>query len=254
MKKKIIKNIRVFVYAGLCILCAIILIPIIQKKLIKRRIISDMSSVYSDAKFVDVKWEDTPYSKQEMEDFYIWYGDGLPDEDLYAFMIMDSNENVAVGYSDKNGNVIFDSYAGYYYRKDMIDYFLETVDFENNLPNVHYYFTKRDPLTGSRYVLTRECATFEAYRKSSTIGFLDYDSGGYPSLRVCLEVTDEKTISKINDILKASNFDLYVEYDNVTGDFTTANEDADFEWDYPEFDEPYYPFGMNYNKAILGND
>ncbi len=216
------------------------------------KIISDMSRVYINSEFVDVEREKKPFDKSILKEHFIWCGAGIPDEDIYVFTIIDSNGISAIGYSDQDGNVIFDSYAGYYYRNDSIRYFLDSTDFLEKYPDVHYYAPEIDPINDQRLVLTKDCTSFDSYKKASTIAYDYVDSGGYPGIYLGLERTDEETVKSINELLQNANFDLYVTYNKISGDFVKARKASDLEWDNPDFEEPYYPFGKTYSEAILG--
>lgn len=231
-----------------------IFIPFVKDKTREKRILKDMSSVYKNARFLDVQCDNTPFDKDVLEKKFIWLGDGIPDEDLYAFIIYDSNDKTGIGYADKNGNVVFDEYAGVYYREDIIQYFKDAVDYDRNFPGIHYFIPNIDPINDNRFVVTHECYTFENYRKSSTVGFHFMGSGGYPGIFLGLEKTDKETITKMNDLLTDAEFDMYVTYNKISGDFDNAKETLDLNWDDPDYEHTYYPFGETYDKAILGND
>lgn len=245
--KKSNKAIRFIFRVAIVLLICYFFVPIVMKFVRERNIVKVMESVYAEAEFVSVDCDKEPIDRTKLEDQYIWFGDGLPEEDLYAFQIADSKDRVAIGFATKDGDVIFDTYAYQYYLEDMKEYFISTVDFENKFPDVEYYIPELIPNNERRVVFTHDCTTFEGFKKSSTIGYYSLGTGGYPCLDIVLSDTSWEIINQLMEILVAADFDIYVEFISATGDFS----DGDSLRKLREAGS-YYPFGVSYDKAILG--
>ncbi len=216
-------------------------------------IIRDMESVYSDAEFVTIKCDIEPTDKAELEGQYIWYGGGLPEDDLYAFLISDSKDNPAMGFATKNGTVVFDTYAAAYYEDDAVEYLKNTVDFEHNFPGVGYFITASNIINAYRLVLTHDCTTFEGFRKAGTVGWFVL-SGGYPGLFLYLDDASEETTDAIEGLLTDANFDIYVMFIEAENDLSGIDNYDDLLDNVRIGDDcgSYYPFGKSYEEAILG--
>ena len=236
----------IFCLAIALIMCYF-LIPVGVNFVRERKIVKTMKNVYSESQFVSVDCDKEPIDRSQLEEQYIWFGDGLPEEDLYVFLITDSKDRVATGFATKDGDVIFDTYAYQYYMEDMKEYFVSTVDFEGDFPDLEYYIPDIVPTNERRVVYTHDCITFEGFKKSSTIGYFSLGTGGYPGLDVILSDTSEQTINRIEEILVDADFDIYVEFNSASGDFS----DSDSLYNFDNAGS-YYPFGESYDKAILG--
>ena len=236
----------IFCLAIALIMCYF-LIPVGVNFVRERKIVKTMKNVYSESQFVSVDCDKEPIDRSQLEEQYIWFGDGLPEEDLYVFLIADSKDRVATGFATKDGDVIFDTYAYQYYMEDMKEYFLSTIDFENKYPSLEYYIPDINFTNECRLVLTHDCTTFDGFKKSSTIGYFDFGTGGYPGLDVMLRKPSEETVKEIEESLTNADFDIYVELISASGDFSDVHSLCEL-----ECVGSYYPFGESYDKAILG--
>lgn len=70
----------------------------------------DMESVYTDAEFVSVKCDTKPTDRLELEGSYLWFDVEIPEDDLYAFQISDSEGDTEIGYK-KAGAIGYYSYG-----------------------------------------------------------------------------------------------------------------------------------------------
>lgn len=213
----------------------------------EHNIIKDMESVYTEAEFVAIKCDKKPVDKAELEEQYLWFGDGLPEDDLYEFLISDSEDNTAIGYATKDGTVVFDTYACKYYADEAIDFFKEVVDFEHNFPELQYCIPEINIINECRIVLTHDCTSFEGYKTAGTIGYYFFGSGGYPGLFVVLDDASKETIQAINVLLADAEFDMYILYAGAKGDFSDVRH-----LDFDDSDGSYYPFGAPYDEVVLG--
>lgn len=235
------------IFVGILILvmgCLIVPFGMSQRR--KMNIVKDMKSVYSEAEFVAVKYSSKPIDKAELEAQYLWYGDEIPENALYAFTISDSAENTANGYATKHGKVVFDNYGCKYYAEESVEYFKEIVDFEKNFPGLGYEIFPQNAINECRIVLTHDCTTFEGYKTAGTIGYYFFGSGGYPGLIVGLEDTSEETIKAINRILTDADFDMYVIYSSMKADSSDENS---FQLEHSC--GSYYPFDESYGNSVL---
>ena len=215
----------------------------------KYKIKKDMESVYTEAEFVAVKCDTKPFDKEELEGQFLWFGGGLPEDDLYCFLIADSEGNVGTGYATKDGTVVFDSYAAQYYADEMSESFKNTVDFEHNFPELYYHIEKINMINECRLVLTHDCTTYEGFLTAGTIGYFYFGSGGYPGLLVGLGDSSKDTIGAINAILADADFGIYILYSSMKGE---VPDDSVSYLYYDHSCGSYYPFDAPYNEAILG--
>lgn len=250
--KKNKKRIYTVIVAVIFILVIIFFaIPFATRIKRKYNIEKDLESVYKEADIISVKLNSEPISKAELESDTFLMGEDLPKEDLYSFSFYDSNDNVGNGFATEDGTVVFDTYANYYYTDEAIKQFEDVVDFEKNFPDLRYYVRKEDVYYNTwRIVSTHDCTSFEGYKKARTVGYLNhyyYGNGGYPALIVGLEDTSEGTIEAINKRLSDADFDVYIKYFIMTGDW--SDEDSLF---FEDSCGSYYPFGKSYEETILG--
>ena len=203
-----------------------------------------MENIYEESDFVSISCARVPYDKVKLERGFIWYGDGIPDEDLYTFLIADSEDRTAKGFATKDGDVVFDTYAYKYYMNDIQEHFVNTVNFEENFLDITYYLDDMDSTNESRVVLTKDCTTFEGFKTASIIGFFDLGSGEYPGLHVGLTGSTSETIDNIKKILADNEFDIFFEFYRV-------NDEAGY-MNYGNLGS-YFPFApYSYDKAVLG--
>ena len=246
-KKKKVRFSTIFLYAILVLVLFYLILPFGMNQWRKINIIKDMESVYTDAEFVSIKCGSKPFDKEELKEQFVWFGEGVPEDDLYGFLIADSEDNTATGYATKDGRVVFDHYAATYYAEEMIEYFKETVDFEHNFPGLDYYIPKTNFINDCRLVLTHDCTTFEGFRKAGTIGYFYFGSGGYPGLLVGLDDTSKETRNAINKILAEADFDIYVKYSSMNSEY--SDDRCLYTGDTCG---SYYPFDASYGEAVLG--
>ena len=249
--KKRVRLATVLVRAAILLVLICLLFPFGMNLIREINIKKDMKSVYTDAKFVDVQCERKAVNKDELEKEYVWFGEELPQEDLYAFRIEDSEEVTARGYATVDGKVVIDTYGNIYYTDEMMEYFEETVNFEHEFPGVGIYILPKPLGWGSRYVRTDDCTTFEGYRKAGTVGnhFWTYlTSGGYPNFLVGIEDTREETITAIKQILAEAEFDIYINFSSMDSQYSDVNCLA-----HGEDCGKYYPFDASYGEAVLGD-
>ena len=246
-KKKKVRLSTIFLYAIIVVILVYLIIPFGMNLRREINIKKDMESVYTDAEFVAIKCDSKPFDKEELKGQFLWFGEGVPEDDLYGFLIRDSEDNTAIGYATTDGSVVFDHYGAIYYAEEMIEYFKETVDFEHNFPELGYYIPKTNVINDCRLVLTHDCTTFEGFRKAGTIGYFYLGSGGYPGLLVGLEDTSKETRNAINQILAEADFDIYVKYSSMNSEY--SDERCLYTGDTCG---SYYPFDASYEEAVLG--
>lgn len=251
-KKKfsLLKFLWYVIWSGVLILILIrVVIPRGMNLWRQYSIKKDMESVYTDADFVKVKCDIKPVDRAELEGQFLWYGGGLPEDDLYCFLIYDSEDNVGTGYATKGGTVVFDSYAARYYADEMVASFNEVVDFEHNFPGLYYYIEKINIINECRLVLTHDCTTYEGFLTAGNIGYFFFLSEGYPGLMVGLGDSDKETIEAINAILADADFGIYIYYSSMKGE---VPDDSVAYLYFEDFCGAYHPFDAPYNEAILG--
>ncbi len=221
--------------------------PFLTRYIRKYNIEKDLESVYVNSNIVSVECDSEPVDKAELEKRFVWYGDELPEDDLYAFTVCDSESNVGRGYATEYGHVVFDSYVGIYYALDAIEYYKEIVDFDINFQGLHYYIPEVNTINGCRVVYTHDCKTFEGYLSARTIGYFYFGSDGYPGLMVGLDDVSMENIESINQLLEAADFEFYVLYCEVEGDW--ADEESLCLRDFCGY---YHPFDDTYEESVLG--
>lgn len=217
--------------------------------LIRRiNIIWDMRSVYADAKIYILKCDNKPIDNEALDKRYVWFGDGIPEEELYYFEIKDSEGHKSSGFATKYGKVIFDDYASIYYADEIRETFINAVDFENNFPNLRYFIPKFSSMDIGRYVFTQDCNTFEGFMSARTIGYNSLGTGGYPTLFVGIDETNTEDVDEIINILKDKEISIYVQFVSTSGeDFNDVNTLR-----FRDICGGYYPFDANYEEVILG--
>lgn len=248
--KKKVKKIFVFVATALILF---FLALVIRFYIIKIRIYRDLASVYKDAELgVKVSWK-MHDAKEITENFY-WYGEKVPYKKLYYFQIKDSENQVGWGYADKNGNVLYDTYANVYYHEKTWEQLLNIIDFDKNFPGVEYYLQNPDPVTFCRLIYTHDCTSYEGYMNTRNVGFIYSQAFGFTGLFLGLTVTDEKTITKMNQLLKDANCEIYINYCQISGDISKAKIATDLRWDDPDYyGHNYHPYGgLMYDEVKLG--
>lgn len=177
----------------------------------------DMESVYTDAEFVSVKCESKPTDKSEIEGLYSCpqFDVEIPEYDLYAFHISDSEGNTGKGYATKDGKVIFDTYAVKYYEYAAVESLKDAIDFEHNFPELDYYIMEFAIGNANRIVLTHDCTTFEGYKNAGAIVYFSFGNRGYPGLWVFVDDRSEETleaIEAIKGLLADADFDMFVQF------------------------------------------
>lgn len=215
----------------------------------KTNIIKDLESIYTDADIVAIKCDVEPFDKEELAGRYLWFGNGLPEEDLYAFVFADSEDNIGRGYATRYGTVVFDTYAACYYWDEMIASFEEIVDFEYNFPGLYHHILEDTLVNDCRLVYTHDCTTYEGFLAAGTIGYFYFGSGGYPGLTVGLSDASKETREAINKVLSESEFSIYIIYRPLKDE--VIDEENAFLY-YDSICGSYYPFDAPYNEAILG--
>ena len=78
-----------------------------------------------------------PESKKFMEN-HKYYGKKIDKKYLCYFSGVNKDGETFSGYADLFGNPVYDNYSAIYYRDDVEKLFADTVDFENNFPDLEY--------------------------------------------------------------------------------------------------------------------
>ncbi len=202
---------------------------------------------YYQEKFTIKEYKLFPVSDVVFEKMTI-YGE-RPKKVLYSFFVKDSKDEIYSGFADAFGNVYLDDYADTYYHNEMKKYFMETVDFEHDYPDLSLYVMD---FHMPRYVLTKECTSFEGYLHSSLV--MEYTcTGGYPNMRAVLDTKDYDTVTSMKKKLRKADFPIYTEFINVSP-ISEDMKDTDVYNAYEYEMGIYFPFGERYDIATMGVD
>lgn len=193
-----------------------VIIPRIMDWRRRMNIAKDLESVYTEAEIVKVVCDSKPTYKSDLKERGERFEDVFPEDGLYYFKIWDSEGyNLAGGYATKYGTVIYDSYAGQYYKDACVKYFEAVVDFEHNFPELDYYISQKNYRI-QEYVRTHKCTTFEEYRNERSQGGISIvDTLGYPEVRVGIDGGKKERIEAmkaIKEILQNADFDICVSF------------------------------------------
>lgn len=166
-----------------------------------------------------------PESKEFMEN-HKYYGKKIDKKYLCYFWGVNKDGESFSGYADLFGNPIYDNYSSIYYRDDVEKLFADTVDFENNYPDLKYPVSSmQDSLFG----------------------------GGYSEIMVVVNTKDYDTITSVKKKLRSADFPIKIEFngaDSIPDDMTL--EDL-FDLDVFEMGV-YFPFGDRYDVSMLDAD
>ena len=208
----------------------------------------NIKKYYGISKFTITDYRMKPESK-EVFNSYFWYGDEIK-YPLFYFSGKESNENYQSGYTDFFGNLVLDSFAEDYYHDDIKNYFINSVDFKNNFPDVKYFVSE---LSYNRMTLTKESRDFDGYLHSSVV-YCDFVAkhiyGGYPNILVYLNTDDYDMVLDIKRTLRKNNFPVYIEF-RYNSELTDETKEADVHH-YSKNIGDYYPFGETYDAGVLG--
>ncbi len=227
----------------------------------RNNILKELESVYVDADFVSIKCKFNPVDKEEEFEGYRWFGDGLPEDTLYKFYVIDSEGNLSLGYATRFGKVVFDNYCAAYYHDECVEYFNETIDFEQNFPMYEYefYVAETSLMERVRMVSTQDCRTFEGYMTATTVGYNPWrclGTGGFPGLLVGVKVPNDtlqselyELFEEIENIFYESEFTLFIQFRDVN--YATYDVDIIANGYLHDNFKPF-PFPTDYGEAILG--
>ena len=228
-----------------------VIIPRIMDFRRRINIAKDLESVYTEAKIVKVVCDMKPTYKSDLKERGERFEDVFPEDGLYYFKIWDSEGyNLAGGYATKDGTVIYDSYAGQYYKDACTKYFEAVVDFEHNFPELDYYISQNN-YGIQEYVRTHKCTTFEEYRNERSQGGVSIArTHGYPEVKVGISGEKKeriKAIKAIKEILQNADFDIYVSFYEMRSN--TLGKYDDYSFLYEEM--VYEPFENGFWGDIL---
>ena len=191
-----------------------------------------------------------PESKEFMEN-HKYYGKKIDKKYLFYFWGVNKDGESFSGYADLFGNPIYDNYSSIYYRDDVEKLFADTVDFENNYPDLKYSVFNN--YSSRKYTVTKKTKTFEDYLYPVSSMQDSLFGGGYSEIMVVVNTKDYDTITSVKKKLRSADFPIKIEFngaDSIPDDMTL--EDL-FDLDVFEMGV-YFPFGDRYDVSMLDAD
>ena len=191
-----------------------------------------------------------PESKKFMEN-HKYYGKKIDKKYLCYFSGVNKDGETFSGYADLFGNPVYDNYSSIYYRDDVEKLFADTVDFENNYPDLKY--SVFNLYLSSKYTVTKKTKTFEDYLYPVSSMQDSLFGGGYSEIMVVLNTKDYDTITSVKKKLRSADFPIKIEFngaDSIPEDMTL---DEFFDLDVFEMGV-YLPFGDRYDVSMLDAD
>ena len=191
-----------------------------------------------------------PESKKFMEN-HKYYGKKIDKKYLCYFSGVNKDGETFSGYADLFGNPVYDNYSSIYYRDDVEKLFADTVDFENNYPDLKY--SVFNLYSSGKYTVTKKTKTFEDYLYPVSSMQDSLFGGGYSEIMVVLNTKDYDTITSVKKKLRSADFPIKIEFngaDSIPEDMTL---DEFFDLDVFEMGV-YLPFGDRYDVSMLDAD
>ncbi len=171
----------IIIFTALIVFC---IIPLTKMDKRGKTIRNELMAAYPDAQIGEIKKSESSGGSE------------------YYFQICDEDGNlVAAGYSNKDGHVTCDSYASVYYREQMEDYFVQTVDPDENYPGENITWSADIIANTDRFVVTEQVRSFDDFLNAENVRFGDDMTGNASTMYVWveLETTMEDMIAKMEE-------------------------------------------------------
>ena len=231
MKKNTIKLITaITLTAGLAAAALIWGVPFVKHKIFENKIRDSLLEAYPGANIISIKCAYEPVTMEEFEEsysyyWYEWLGYEWPEEELYIFEIdageEDQDVSPILGLAAKDGTVLFDEYAFFYYREELQAYVTDILDPEVNFPGAGFEYHDLCRYNRNRLVETGSCSTFEGFLSREHVGDgAGAGPSGSPGCIICFDIdtTDEdielQLCRRLSELLLEADCQVYIVFTN----------------------------------------